>query len=58
LSIPSGKELLGKRGLKDSERRAIIDALRRFRLVSLTPAIAARYATVHRSTPVLSARTR
>jgi predicted nucleic acid-binding protein len=52
-SVVTRKELLGKRGLKDSERQAIIDALRRFRLVPLTPAIAARYATVHRTTPGL-----
>ena len=52
-SVVTRKELLGKRGLKDSERRAIVDALRRFRLVPLTPTIAARYAAVHRSTPGL-----
>ena len=52
-SVVTRKELLGKPGLKDSERQAIVDALRRFRLVPLTPAIAARYAAVHRSTPGL-----
>lgn len=52
-SVVTRKELLGKRGLKDSERQAIVDALRRFRLVPLTPAIAARYAAVHRSAPSL-----
>jgi predicted nucleic acid-binding protein len=52
-SVVTRKELLGKRGLKDSERRAIVDALRRFRLVPLPPTIAARYAAVHRSTPGL-----
>ena len=52
-SVVSRKELLGKRGLKDSERQAIVDALRGFRLVPLTPAIAARYAAVRQSTPGL-----
>jgi hypothetical protein len=52
-SVVTRKELLGKPGLKDSERQAIVDALRRFRLVPLTPAIAARYAAVHRNTPGL-----
>jgi predicted nucleic acid-binding protein len=47
-SVITRKELLGKPGLKDSERRAIVDTLRRFRLVHLTPAIAARYAIVRR----------
>ena len=41
-SMVTRKELLGKRGLKDSERQAIVDALRRFRLVPLTTTIAAR----------------
>ena len=52
-SVVTRKELLGKLGLKDSERQAIVDALRRFRLVPLTPAIAARYTAVRRSTPGL-----
>jgi predicted nucleic acid-binding protein len=52
-SVVTRKELLGKPGLKDSERDAIVDALRRFRLVPLTPAIAARYAAVRRNTPGL-----
>ena len=52
-SVVTRKELLGKPGLKDTERRAILDALRRFRLVPLTPAIAARYAAVRRRTPGL-----
>ena len=52
-SVVTRKELLGKLGLKDRERQAIVDALRRFRLVPLTPAIAARYAAVRRSTPDL-----
>ena len=52
-SVVTRKELLGKRGLKDSERQAIVDALRGFRLVPLTLAIAARYAAVGQSTPGL-----
>lgn len=47
------KELFAKEGLKDSERRAIIDALRRFRVVPLTNAIAARYTVVRRDCPKL-----
>ncbi len=45
-SIVTRKELLAKRGLRDSERRSIIEELRRFRLIPLTPAIAARYVLV------------
>ena len=52
-SVVTRKELLGKLGLKESERQAIVDALRHFRLVPITPAIAARYAAVRRSTPSL-----
>jgi len=52
-SVVTRKELLGKPGLKDSERQAIVEALRRFRLVPLTPAIAARYAAVRRTAPGL-----
>jgi hypothetical protein len=32
---------------------AIVEELRRFRLILLTPAIAGRYATIRRSTPGL-----
>ena len=39
-SVVTRKELLGKPGLKDRERQAIIDALRRFRLVPLSAATA------------------
>jgi predicted nucleic acid-binding protein len=49
-SVVTRKELLSKPGLKDSERRAIVAELRRFRLVPLTPGIARRYAAVRRST--------
>jgi hypothetical protein len=47
-SAVTRKELLAKVGLTDSERQAILDALRRFRLVPITEAIAARYASVRR----------
>lgn len=45
-SIVTRKELLAKRGLGHSERRSIVEELRRFRLIPLTPAIATRYALV------------
>ena len=52
-SVVTRKELLAKRGLKDAERQAIQEALRRFRLVPVTPAIAARYASVRRQSSEL-----
>ena len=52
-SVVTRKELLSKRGLNDSEREQIVDALRRFRFIPLTPAIAARYSVVRRRTPGL-----
>ena len=45
-SVVTRKELLTKEGLRDTERRAIIEALQRFRFVPVTRAIAARYARV------------
>ena len=42
------KELLAKEGLTDAERRTIKEALRRFRLIPLGPAIAGRYSTLRR----------
>ena len=45
-SVVTRKELLTKEGLKDAERRAIIETLRRFRVVPITRAVAARYARV------------
>lgn len=47
------KELLAKEGLTDAERRAIKEALRRFRLIPLGPAIAGRYSTLRRQHPNL-----
>ena len=52
-SIVSHKELLAKEGLTDAERRAIKEALRRFRLIPLGPAIAGRYSTLRRQHPNL-----
>ena len=46
LSVVTRKEPLTKRGLRDAERRAIVETLRRFRVVPITRAIAARYARV------------
>ena len=45
-SVVTRKELLTKRGLRDAERQAIMETLRRFRVVPITRAIAARYARV------------
>ena len=45
-SVVTRKELLTKRGLRDAERQAIVETLRRFRVVPITRAIAARYARV------------
>lgn len=53
-SVVTRKELLAKEGLRDSERRAILEALARFRLVPLTRAIAERYASVRRASPALA----
>ena len=52
-SVVTRRELLAKRGLKDSERQAILGALRRFRLIPVTHAIAARYARVRAQSPRL-----
>ena len=45
-SVVTRKELLTKRGLRDAERQAISETLRRFRVVPVTRTIAARYARV------------
>ena len=52
-STVTRKELLAKEGLTDRERQAILGALRRLRLVPITRAIAARYASVRRRSPEL-----
>lgn len=45
-SAVTKKELLSKRGLRASERRAILTLLRRFRLVRIEPGIAEEYARI------------
>jgi predicted nucleic acid-binding protein len=45
-SVVTKKELLAKDALKDSERLAILEVLRKFRLVPVTPAIARDSAAV------------
>lgn len=52
-SVVTRKELLSKRGLKASDRQAIQEALRRFRLIPLTPTITARYSSLRRRYPDL-----
>jgi tRNA(fMet)-specific endonuclease VapC len=52
-SIVTRKELLAKGGLTASERRAIEEALRRFRVVPLGPAITERYWVLRRRYPHL-----
>jgi hypothetical protein len=47
-SAVTRKELLAKEGLTERARQAILAALRRFRLVPITRAVAARYASVRR----------
>ncbi|TMB56463.1 MAG: type II toxin-antitoxin system VapC family toxin [Deltaproteobacteria bacterium] len=52
-SVVTRKELLAKKGLSSAERGAIAEALRRFRLVRLGPAIAGRYWSLRRRYPDL-----
>lgn len=52
-SVVTKKELLGKPGLRDSERQAILDELRRCRMVKLIEAIAARYSELRDRYPSL-----
>jgi hypothetical protein len=52
-SVVTRKELLTKPGLKDSERQAILEALRGFRLVPVTRAVAARYTAARSRSPRL-----
>jgi predicted nucleic acid-binding protein len=52
-SVVTKKELLGKPGLRDSERQAILDELRRCRMVKLTDAIAVRYSQLRDRYPSL-----
>jgi predicted nucleic acid-binding protein len=48
------KELLSKRGLKDSERRAILTVLRRFRLVRIDRRVTDEYSRLRTAHPLLS----
>jgi len=57
-SAVTRKELLAKEGLTDSERQAILGALRRFRLVPITRAIAARYAAFKAASSMRAAEAR
>lgn len=52
-SVVTRKELLAKEGLKATERQAIDDTLRRFRLIPPDPDIAARYSHLRRRHPDL-----
>ena len=52
-SVITRKELLAKRGLKDSERRAITRELARHREVRVDRRIAESYGVLRRSYPVL-----
>ena len=48
------KELLSKRGLKDSERRAILNLLRRFRLIRIDRRVTNEYSRLRTLHPSLS----
>ncbi len=52
-SIITKKELLGKPGLRDSERESILVELTRCRLIPLSDSIAARYSDLRRLHPSL-----
>jgi hypothetical protein len=52
-SIVTRKELLSKTGLRDSERQAIVEALRRWRLVPLSRGITVRYSAIRSRHPTL-----
>lgn len=47
------KELLSKQGLKDSERRAILALLRRFRLIRIDQRISSEYSRLKSAYPSL-----
>ncbi|THJ22540.1 MAG: type II toxin-antitoxin system VapC family toxin [Nitrospira sp. CG24E] len=52
-SIITKRELLGKPGLRDSERESILVELARCRLIPLSDSIAARYSDLRRLHPSL-----
>jgi predicted nucleic acid-binding protein len=52
-SVVTKKELLGKAGLRDSERESILVELTRCRFIPLSDSIAARYSDLRRLYPSL-----
>ena len=52
-SVVTKKELLAKQGLSTRERQAILFLLKRYRQVTITQAIAGRYAELRRLYPAL-----
>jgi hypothetical protein len=52
-SVVTKQELLGKPGLRESERRAILNELDRWRLIPLSAAITAQFAELRRRHPAL-----
>jgi predicted nucleic acid-binding protein len=52
-SIVTRKELLAKKGLRATERQAIEEAMRRFRLVPLSRSVTDRYSVLRRQYPHL-----
>lgn len=52
-SVVTKKELLSKPGLRESERQAILQELRRCRIVNLTEAITLRYSALQGRYPSL-----
>ncbi len=52
-SAVTKKELLSKRGLKDSERQAILAVLRRFRLIRIDQRISSEYSRLKSAYPSL-----
>ena len=52
-SAVTKKELLSKRGLKDSERQAILTLLRRFRLIRIDQRISSEYSRLKSAYPSL-----
>ena len=53
-SAVTKKELLSKRGLKASERRAILALLRRFRLIHLDQRVSSQYSRLSSAYPSLA----
>lgn len=51
-SIVTKKELLNKEGLKTSERKAIVDALKKFREVKLDNHITSKYSEIRNQYPL------